>query len=186
MPPDRKSPYGTSDRRCADDAIEQHLLQPPQRPIVPDRDRPARRQRRAVVALDDAAVFDGDGLAGQQPAYAGEDRLRTGGEFELEQFRASRRIDLGAHQPRRQQRRRFGGERELVGGLRVVERLDAERIARQDKPIAVRIVERDRIHAAQPLGEGNPEAMVEMQDRLAIRPGAKLTPAKSRRSSGSL
>ena len=57
--------------------------------------------------------------------------------------------------------------------LGVIERLDAERVARQHQAARAGIVQRDRIHAAQMLGEVEPVAAIEMQRQLAIRLGRK-------------
>ena len=56
---------------------------------------------------------------------------------------------------------------------RGVERLDAERVARQRHAALQPLVDRDRIHAAQGAGIGQPVAQPEMQRRLAIALGGE-------------
>ncbi len=53
-------------------------------------------------------------------------------------------------------------------GLGVIERLDAEGIARQHQPARRRVVQRDRVHAAQVAGEIEAVAAIEMERQLAI------------------
>src|SRR5690606_6760774 len=53
--------------------------------------------------------------------------------------------------------------------LGVVERLDAERVAREDELSLLRVVERDRVHAAQGFGEAEAAEPPEKKRRLAIR-----------------
>ena len=81
------------------------------------------------------------------------------------------RTSSAATRPPANQALRLGGEGEALGGLGVIERLDAERIARQHQPPRRRIVQRDRIHAAQMAREIEPVPAIEMQRQLAIRRG---------------
>ncbi len=133
------------------------------------RQRPADRQRKAAPALDDAAVDHRDGLARQHALDALEHGVAAGGEAQLQELVAGRCVQRPRRQPGADQRARLGGEREAVVALDVVQRLDAERVARQHEPAVGRIVQRDRVHAAQALGEVEPVGAEQMQRRLAVR-----------------
>ena len=67
------------------------------------------------------------------------------------------------------ERLRFGSEREMVFGLDIVKRLYAERVARENQSTVDRIVDRNRVHAAKRVGEGQAVAPVQVQRRFAIR-----------------
>ncbi len=131
----------------------------------------AGAQRLDAAALDDAAPGDHQRLARQHPPDAGEDGVAAGGELQLQQLVARLAHQLGRDEAARNQAFGLRREGEALRGLDVIERLDAERIARQDEPPRRRIVQRQRIHAAQPAGEIEPVAAIEMQRQLAIRLG---------------
>ena len=79
------------------------------------------------------------------------------------------RVELSPREARGEKRLRFRGEGDAVGPLDVVERLDPERVARQQQPAGARVVQRDRPHAAQRVGEGGAVAAIEEERRLAVR-----------------
>ena len=107
-------------------------------------------ERLDAAALDDAALGDHHRLARQHALDAGEDRLAAGGELKLQQLVARLAAPARpATSAAGDQRLRLRGEGEALRRLDVIERLDAERIARQHEPPRRRIVQRDRIHAAQ-------------------------------------
>ena len=124
------------------DTFHQRRIEAGERLVFVDRQRPVFGQGRPAPALDDPPPADDHGLARQDPVDAGKDRLATGGELHLEQFVARRLQQPRRHQPGVNQRSRLGGKGEAVGGLGVIERLDAERVARQHQPAGARIVQR--------------------------------------------
>ncbi len=148
-PPDRKLDTGTSATRCAltDSSITDfrsaagwraacggHVLDPP---VLPDLGRAPRLDagpgagRELVHALDRAALLghpvvqhgrdEGPGLDAQLAADRGDDRLQ------------------------------LGGEDDAVAAPQVEERLDAERVARQDELAGHGVGQREREHAAEPV-----------------------------------
>ena len=133
-------------------------------------------QGGAAQALDDAALGDDQRLAGQHPLDAFEDGLAARGELELEEGVARPRIDPWRRQAGGEQRLGFGGEGQATGGLEVIQRLDAERVAGQQQALGGRVVERDGVHAAQALGEARAVAAVEMQRHLAVGLGGEIDP----------
>lgn len=62
------------------------------------------------------------------------------------------------------------------GCLGQVERLDPHRIHRQHQPPAGEIEQGDREHPIEPVREGEPMALVEPMDHLAIGPGGEREP----------
>ena len=60
------------------------------------------------------------------------------------------------------------GEGERGVGLDVIERLNAERVARQQQQVLGRVVQRQGIHAAQLFDETAAVAAIEVQRRLAV------------------
>src|SRR5207247_10194993 len=59
-------------------------------------------------------------------------------------------------------------EYELVIGPSVVERLDAEPVARQQQPPALPVPQRKRKHPLEPLDAALPFLLVQMQERLGV------------------
>ncbi len=81
--------------------------------------------------IQDMPVGAGDGLAGQHALDALENGVRAGGELKLQQFLHRGGAHRALHQPGFQQGLRFRGERQSAVDRGDVERLDAERVARQ-------------------------------------------------------
>ena len=131
-----------------EDAVGERRVEAPQRLLLVDRDSFARRQGVLAAALDDASLPHHDRLARQHPLDAGEDRVAAGGELHLQQLVARRRGELALDDAGLDQRLRFRGEGEVLRRLGVVERLDAKGIARQHQPPGCRVVQGDRVHAA--------------------------------------
>src|SRR5438876_3485787 len=67
----------------------------------------------------------------------------------------------------------LGGERKRPFSSVVVERLDSETVARKNEPLSRPIPDRDREHAAKPLGELQPAFLVEVDEDLCITLRAK-------------
>ena len=132
------------------------------------------RQCLDAPPLDDAAFRDDERFARQHARDSGEDRVAAGGELQLEQFIARLPHQLDRHGARSEDRLRFRREDEALRRLGIIERLDAERIAAENQPPGRRIVQRDRIHAAQMFREIETEFAIEMQRQLAIRASGDL------------
>ena len=134
--------------------------------------RPTLRQRGVAMALDDRARGGDQRLAGQNAVDAREDGPSSGRELHLQQFGERPRIGVAAREAPGQQGLRLRGEGKTAASqLGVVERLDAEGVARQDQPPGLRIMQRDRPHPTQRRREAGAVAAVEVQRRFAIRPG---------------
>ena len=153
------------------DALLENAIEYGERGLLADRHDRAMRQRLDAPALDDAAFGDDQRLARQDARNAGEDRVAAGGELQLEQFVARLPHQLDRHRVRSEDRLRLRGEDQALRRLGIVKRLDAERIAAENETANTGIMQRDRIHAAQMLGEIETEFAIEMQRQLAIRGG---------------
>jgi hypothetical protein len=101
-------------------------------------------------------------LARQHAIDASEDRLPPAGELELQQLVAALRHDVRLGEAGVDQRARLRGEGKIVRPFDVVERLDAERVAREQQQLLRRVVNGERIHAAQGGSELDPPATVEI------------------------
>src|SRR5262249_11242559 len=122
----------------------------------------------ALLALDDAALGDDEGLAREDAVDPGEDGLAPGGELHLKELVPHLADELRRRQARGKEGARLGGEGEAGRRLEIVERLDAERVARQDEAAGAGVVEGDRVHAAEMAGEVEPVTAIEDERRLAI------------------
>ena len=138
-----------------------------------------------AAAFDDAPALGHDRLARKQALDAGKRCSPAGGELELQQFVAAFGEHPRLHHSGSDQRLRFGGEGQPRIRLRVIQRLDAERVAGEDQPAGLGrpvpgVVNGDRVHAAQVLDEVGAVLEVQMQRRFAIGPGNENVLAQSR------
>ena len=138
------------------------------------------RQRRPLLAVCDPSVLDDQRLARQNSLDALPNRFASRGELKLQQLDGTVPPDPRGDQPGADDRLRFRCENQPGTGLGIVERLDAERVARQHQPSGRRVVDRDGVHAAKPIGEAGAVAVVEVQRRLAVRLGPKRRVAERR------
>ena len=120
-------------------------------PRSEDRDEPVVVDE-APSTTDSPATSD-DRVARLKAHDAVENRRIACLELEFEKLRSLVGAKPSGTESRRAQRLGFRREGQAIGSLRVVERLDAERIAREDEALGARIVQRDGIHAAQLPGE---------------------------------
>ncbi len=150
-------------------ALGEDGIEPRQRIALVDGEGRTSGQRRAPQPVDDPAALDDDGLARQYALDTGEDRLAPGGELDLHQLVAHVANELAIGEAGGNERGRLGGEGETRCRLDIVERLDAEGIARQHEASGGGIVQRDCVHAAQMRGEAEPVTAIEVERRLAIR-----------------
>ncbi len=148
--------------------ILKRRIQTPYRVFFGFDTRPGARERQAPAALDDPPAGDNQGFSGSDAADAVEYGFVAGGELELQKFRAAVRIDPRRNDAGGDQRLRLGGKSESVRRFGVIKRLDSEGIAGQQQAVCRRIVNRDRVHAAQFLGKTRTEFPIEMKRRLAI------------------
>ena len=150
------------------DAVGEGAVERGQRVVLAERDGPrsasAARRRRSTMR----PLAHDHGLARQHAADAGEDGVAAGGELQLQQLVARLAHQLGRDEARRDEACGSEAKAKPCARLGVIERLDAERIARQHQPARGRIVQRDRVHAAQMAREVEPVAAIEMQRQLAI------------------
>ena len=154
-------------------ALGQGGIEPGQGLLFTERRRPVFGQCRPMPALDDPPLAHDYRLAGQNPVDPGEDRLAAGRELHLHQLVAHRPHEARLDDAGFDQRARLGGKGKGARRLRVIERLDAERVARQNQAARSGIVHRHGVHAAQMLGKVEPVPAIEMQRHLAIRLGRK-------------
>jgi hypothetical protein len=109
---------------------------------------------------------------GQAPHVA-VDRARVV-DRESEQAVAQReRVEAAIEACHRDQRSGFRGEADAARVERVVERLDAERVAGQHQPAPPRVPQGEREHPAQALHEGRGRLLVEVEQDLAVAAGAQ-------------
>jgi len=132
-------------------------------------DRRQRRQRPIEPAVDQPALLDDQRLARQHTVEAGERRRAPGGELQLQQLVARLRHQVGGDEAGRDQRRRGRGEDEARRRLGVIKRLDPETVARQQQPLAFRVIDRQRHAAAQMAGEFDAIGAIELQRRRVER-----------------
>ena len=112
-------------------------------------------------------------LAGRETAEALQQRALADGVVEGQQFARRLGVEVHRQQPSRNEGAGFGGEGQAGVVFQQVERLDAERIARQPGP-AIAADQTEGIHAAQTLEGVRAFASVEMQQRLEVRAGGQL------------
>ena len=150
-------------------AVEQGLVQAPQGLRLRELHRPARRQRGPHAPLADASVADDDRLAGKQAPDRLEPGPGPGREPELQELSHGPGRDLGRYEARGDQRLGLRGEGEVLRRLDIVERLDAERVARQDQAAGARIIQGERVHAAQLAHAVDASPFIKVQDRFTVR-----------------
>ncbi len=154
-------------------AFLQRAVEPGQRFRLADLLGRALRQGGDAGAVDHPAVGDPERLAGQQAADAGKDGVAAGGELQLQQLVARFRPQRPLHQPGGEQRLRLRREGQAVLQLGDIERLDAERVARQRQVVGAALVDGDRVHAAERLDIALAVAQPQMQRRLAVAAGGE-------------
>ena len=149
--------------------VAQRRVQRLQRLVFGPAPRAAAGQRGNAPAFDDATGADRKRFAGKHALDGAEHRLAPRRVLQLEQLPYRSRSERGVGEAGGDERLRLGGESEIARSLRVIERLDTERITRQDEPTRRRIVDGDGEHPAQTVGEVEAVAAVKMQRRLAVR-----------------
>ena len=114
-------------------AVLQRGLEQHEGLFLVERERWRMRERRDALALGDASLAQRQRLAGGHSVDAGEDRALARGELQLQQLGRDLRRDAARDEAGFQDRLRLGGEEDAARTLGVVERLDAERIARRGR-----------------------------------------------------
>ena len=116
-------------------------------------------------------------MAGLELPHALEQRLA--GEAELEREVVLQAVRVG-RDPRqeRQQRLHLRGEVQHVVDVRVVERLDAETVAREEQLAAALVPDSVGEHAAQPVEELDAPSPVGGEDDLGVAVGGEALPAE--------
>ena len=120
------------------------------------------RDVRALPGLPD------EHAPGRQLAYVAEDRQRRRHEAEREERLERVLVDLAGEVRLAHQRLQLGREGERVSGQPVVERLDAETVAREDEALSPRVPDRDREHPPETLREKRPVLLVEVREDLRV------------------
>ena len=151
-------PIGDIATQVQRDALRQGGIKPGEGGGPVDVLRTTFRQGGAALPGGDRAVGDDQGLPRQHPVDALEDRRPARGELQLQQVRAGFHPHLRGDQASGDKGLRLGREGDAIGDLGHIKRLDAEGIAREDHLARSAVFDRDRIHAAQCLGEGDPVA----------------------------
>jgi hypothetical protein len=105
------------------------------------------------------------------------DRERGGDRVEGEECLERVEVHLGGQLRLAHQRLQLGGEGEDARGGRVVERLDAEAVAREHQPAPARVPQRDTEHAAQLVHEARPALLVEVHEHLRVAAGREAVAA---------
>jgi hypothetical protein len=82
-----------------------------------------------------------------------------------------RRIDCGIHIARRQQGGQRGSKAETAGPLRIVQRLDAEPVARQDDAPAIAFPDRECEHPIKSLDAARSPFLVGFEDDFGVALG---------------
>ena len=155
------------------DALLQRAVEADDCRLLVDLLRRAFGQGGDTVALQHPPVGAHQRLAGQHAADALEDGFGAGGELDLQQFVAGGLTQRPWHDAGLQQRPRLRGEGQAGGGLGGVERLDAERIARQRYRAGGAVVDGDAVHATQVVGEAGALAQPQVQRRLVVAVGGE-------------
>ena len=127
---------------------------------------PVSLGRERAVRLDIAA------MRRLELAHAGKHRFRTKAELEAEIIVQPVAVDLDAPQER-QQRLDLGREIERAVDARMVERLDAEAIARHEQPAPGGIPKREREHAAQLFHATLAPLLVSGEDHFRVGSGGE-------------
>ena len=144
-----------------------------------------RRVEAPIAPQRDGAALDDHQVAGRERAHALEHRARGRevlvGRHVRERAGVPARLD--AH---REERLRLRRDQDAARSLRVDERLDPEAIARRDEPPAPRVPEDERDLAAEVLDERVAVLLVEMDDELAVAPGAEAVPLRLELPAGAL
>ena len=155
------------------DALLQRAVQAGQGSVLGDGFRPAVGQGEGAGAVQDVAVGDLQGLAGQHALDAGEDGFRPGGELHLQQLLPCGRAQGAADQAGGQQGLRLGREGQAAVDLRDVQRLDAKGVAGQRHAALGALVDGDGEHAAQGGRVAYAVAQPQVQRRLAVAAGGE-------------
>src|SRR5215470_17032876 len=106
-----------------------------------------QRQLPVAAAAKAAVARPSKGSARQKLFDSVEKRVLAGDIARGEKFRQDIPIEFRTHRIRRQDRLDLRGEDDLVTGNGVVERLDAEAVAREQQPAAVFVPYREGEHS---------------------------------------
>src|SRR6266705_2165196 len=95
-------------------------------------------------------------------------RKGLGDKSPKQKARMTRRLRFFRYGPRFQQRLDLGGKRENLAVVVVIERLNAERVAREEQSAFSVIPDRERVHAAQVPHHVLPIFRVEVKQYLGV------------------
>src|SRR6185437_2083794 len=122
------------------------------------------------------AAADGDPGSGRDLPDILEERSRACRVLEGQELIDPERIDDAGRAAGREDALDLGGEPEAAAMEAVVERLDAEAIARQQQTLQRTVPERDGEHAVQAREERQAVLFVEPRDHLAVARAAEAVP----------
>ncbi len=112
--------------------------------------------------------LDDEPMPRQQLLDLSEDRPRSGDEAERQQQLDRLDVDLGRDEPRGEQGLQLGAEQQDVADLGEIERLDADVVAREQRPAATLVPDDEREHPVQALGRGVSRVLVERRQDLGV------------------
>ena len=116
-------------------------------------------------------------MAWHQLPHGGQRRQRARDEAERQERVDCLVIQIGGNEPAREHALQLGAEDEHVAGFGVVERLDAEPVARQHRPPLAPVPEREAEHPAEPARKIGTGVLVEVRDDLGVAAGQEPVPA---------
>ena len=174
-PPERKTPTGTSLTRWA--RTESRRRARSSSTSAPAGSRAqvlaAGGLRTSEALASYLSLLPDEQVPGRQLARSLEDRVGRGHEVEGEVGLERVQVDLAARQGAE-----LRGEAKLAVFVPVVERLDAEAVARQDQPPLAPVPDRHGEHAAQARGEVESVLLVEVDDHLGVAVAREAVPLR--------
>ena len=159
------------------DAVHKHVIKPFERVFFRKIEQWPIGQGRHITAFAELAVLNRNRLAGQNALYAVKNRVTPGRELKLQQFIRRFGADTPVHQSGFQKNFRLGRENHAAVDLRIIKRLDAERIARQVRR-ALACLHGDAIHAAKIMRETRAVTGIGIERQFAIAFGRKIDAGK--------
>ncbi len=136
------------------------------------------RRRPPAPHLLPAALED-EHVAGPEALDARAHRARLEHPSPCEEVVDGRGVEAGLDQAGREKRLEFRGERDPLRRPRPDEGLDPQPVTREHQTPARLVPEREREHPAQALHAIDAQVLVQVDDRLDVRPGAEAVPRAS-------
>jgi hypothetical protein len=112
-------------------------------------------------------------ITGAELTHAREDRARIRDAQQVKKFPERGRVDLGRELRIGKERLHLGGEQEAPTVGDVIERLNANPVARDDEELLAPVPERECEHAVNVVEKSLAPHLIEPQDHLGVRGRAK-------------